>query len=199
MSPFASTTSSSTWRKRSMLTSTIALLVCTLGLVDSACISLAGSKACPAYAGYQVDTSIAAEVKSGGIIMQPFNTLAEFDQAAMNATAFQTSKSCTGYNSSVPIPYQTTILCAYAVQADASLACPNNATTSTTMCISSCRLYEQELTSMVQRLCPTDSSAKDGVSTMKAICSGSDSRFWGGLQGNTSTCIDSTKNEAATC
>ncbi|KAF9403709.1 hypothetical protein BGX21_000041 [Mortierella sp. AD011] len=167
---------------------------------QAACISLVGSKACPLYSSFFVDTSVAKTVSAYNIAMPAFTTLSEFDSAVFNSTGFFTSSECTGYNSSIHIPYQDTVLCTIVTQDDASNKCKGQPTNITSnMCDSSCKLYQQGLTSMISTYCPKVSDALSGLQDLTTICSRKDTNSWAGLQDNTSTCIDALKNEATFC
>ncbi|KAF9112863.1 hypothetical protein BGX27_002664 [Mortierella sp. AM989] len=167
---------------------------------QAACISLAGSAACPSYSSFFVDTSIIKTVSSYSIAMPSFTTLAEFDKAVFNSTGFFTSTDCTGYSSSVRIPYQDTLLCTIAVQDNASKKCKGQPTiTNSNMCASSCTLYGKGLTAMIKEKCPKATNALGALKDLTTICSRADTDSWSGLQDNASDCIDSLKNEATFC
>ncbi|KAG0356143.1 hypothetical protein BC939DRAFT_307146 [Gamsiella multidivaricata] len=187
----------SSWWARTLVT----LAVLATG-TQAACISLGGSTACPSYAGFQVDNTIVKTVAQYGIIMPAFTNVAEFDQAVFNATGFQTASDCTGYNSTVRIPYQNTVLCTIAVLDATSLKCKGGSTntnTTGTLCDSSCTLYQQGLRAMVDSRCPKATDSVQGLADVTTICSRKDPASWGGLQDTSSTCVNSLQNEIATC
>ncbi|KAG0301199.1 hypothetical protein BGZ98_008553 [Dissophora globulifera] len=196
MTPSTTTklTSTHRWLARTLLSAT--LLASTAHAV---CISLTGSTACPSFSTFQVNTDVLKNLPAYGIVMPTFATLAEFDKAVLNATAFQTSTDCTGYTKAVRIPYQTTVLCAIAVQDASSNTCKGQAFTNSNMCISSCTLYEQGLSAMVTARCPKATNALAQLAEVKTVCSGKSPADWPGLQDTTTTCINSLQNEATTC
>ncbi|KAI1320288.1 hypothetical protein EDD11_001503 [Mortierella claussenii] len=183
------------WLARALLTATF-LAATTQG----ACISLAKSVACPYYSNFSVDTSIATTVKSYSIKMQAFTTVEEFDKAVFNATGFQTADDCTGYNASIHIPYQNTLLCTIAVQDDNSAKCKGTPSSgSGAMCASSCTLYQEGLSAMVAARCPKAPKALSQLKEVTTICKRTQPTEWQGLHDISASCVDSLKNEAAFC
>ncbi|KAF9939660.1 hypothetical protein BGZ65_009936 [Modicella reniformis] len=136
-----------------------------------------------------------------GIVMQPFNNTDEFDKSVFNATGFQTTPECTGYTHTIRIPYQNTLLCTIAIQDQLSGVCKGQPTNvSSNLCDSSCTLYQQGLTSMIEKTCPTVASMKTRLVELNAICSRKKPNEWMGLHdNNTAKCINSLKNEQGTC
>ncbi|KAF9347346.1 hypothetical protein BGX34_003225 [Mortierella sp. NVP85] len=168
---------------------------------QAACVSLANSKACPSFSKFYVDSGILSALAEFGIKMAPFSNVAEFDKAAFNATGFFTSSDCTGYSGKIRIPYQNTLLCTIAVQEELTWSnCGDKqpATTSN-MCDTSCKLYQDGLAAMIQKTCPKASDALKGLADLTKICSRKDPKSWMGLHDNSKSCIDSQKNEIGTC
>ncbi|KAF9897879.1 hypothetical protein BX616_004837 [Lobosporangium transversale] len=182
------------WLARTLLSFTILAAG-----AQAACVSLAASKACPSYSSYAVDTSIVKHVAAHYIRMQPFANVEEFDRAVFNATGFQTSSDCTEYNNTVRIPYQNTLLCTIAVQHANSMKCKSKRSGSSSMCVSSCSLYEQGLSTMIKSRCPKATNALKQLAEVSVICSRKNPDEWQGLNSNTPGCVDSLKNEASTC
>ncbi|KAF9357379.1 hypothetical protein BGX26_003814 [Mortierella sp. AD094] len=183
------------WLTKALLSATILATS-----AQAACISLVNSKACPSYSSFFVDTSVTKTVSSFSVSMPTFNNLDEFDSAVFNSTGFFTSTDCTGYNSSVRIPYQDTLLCTIVTQDDASNKCKGQPTNITNnMCDSSCTLYQQGLTDMINTHCRNATGALSGLKDLTTICSRKDPNSWSGLQDTSNTCIDALKNEAAFC
>ncbi|KAF9425059.1 hypothetical protein BGZ76_003438 [Entomortierella beljakovae] len=164
------------------------------------CVSLQGSKACPSFSSFFVDTGVVASLKNFDIIMPSFkNSVAQFDDAVFNSTAFSSPGSdCKAYNSSVSIQYQNTLLCVIAIQDSTATTC-NKGKTLVNMCNTSCQSYETAYNTEVKRLCPTSATAKTGAATIKAICSTPNSEDWGGLHSTQPTCVDASVNEAELC
>ncbi|KAG0248508.1 hypothetical protein BG011_010210 [Mortierella polycephala] len=196
-----STTLSSHHRRHRWLPKAVLSLAVLTAATQAACVSLADSKACPSFSSFFIDNGILSRLKDFGILLQPFNNADEFDKAMLNATGFMTSPStCTGYNASVRIPYQNTLICTLAVQEQASKGCEGYpTTTASNMCDSSCTLYQQGLTAMINTQCPDDSNSKKDLSELEAICSRVKPEEWLGLHDNGPTCINSLANEASMC
>ncbi|KAF9984929.1 hypothetical protein BGZ75_003530 [Mortierella antarctica] len=189
---------SSRWVSRSLLLAVALLAAGT----QAACVSLAGSKTCPSYSTLSVDTSIVSKLKDYGIVMAPFKTAQEFDQAAANATGFFTaSDSCKAYTGAQRIPYQNTVLCTIAVLEPASVKCPGAPdTASKELCASSCSLYLGGLTSLMNQSCANDTATQSNLKTLTEVCSTKAPEQWPGLQSVTNaTCVNALQNEAATC
>ncbi|KAF9185166.1 hypothetical protein BGZ51_006601 [Haplosporangium sp. Z 767] len=198
--PPSTTLSSHHQRHRWLSRTVLSLAILTAG-TQAACISLAGSKACPSFSSFFVDNGILSRLQDFGIQLQPFNSADEFDKALFNATGFMSSPStCTGYNASVRIPYQNTLICTLAVHEEASKGCEGYpAATPNNMCDTSCTLYQQGLTAMINTHCPNDTNSKEDLSELETICSRAIPEEWLGLHDNTPTCINSLANEALTC
>ncbi|KAF9897412.1 hypothetical protein BX616_005649, partial [Lobosporangium transversale] len=164
---------------------------------QAACVSLTGSKACPEYASFSVDTNVPRNIAvyDEGVNMTAFTDVASFDAAILSATGFMTTSSCTGYSATEKIRYQTSLLCTLAVLDRESQECKSNPPT---LCASSCTLYANSLTEMVNRVCPTVQDAKEKAAAMTALCVGGP-ETWGGLHDTDGTCVNATTNEAATC
>ncbi|KAF9908453.1 hypothetical protein EC991_009806 [Linnemannia zychae] len=166
---------------------------------QAACVSLANTVACPSFATLSVDNVTMVEnFKNYGIILQPFATQAEFDKVINNATAFQPYGSCsTGYNTTVRVPYQNSILCTIAVHDE---NCNKDAQINIDLCIKSCTTYEQGFAALAPQLCPGNPDwATNNNNAIKKICSGTDKENWPGLQSTESSCINAEVNEAAFC
>ncbi|KAG0211658.1 hypothetical protein B0O80DRAFT_14204 [Mortierella sp. GBAus27b] len=191
------TPSSPSWVKAIFLFA--ALFVATS---QAACISLAKSKACPSYSKFYVDNSIQAALSQYGIIIASFNSVDDFDNAVFNATGFLTSTDCSGYNKTVHIPYQDTLLCTIAVQEDASrnnCAAQQPTTVSSNMCADSCKLYQDGLSAMIQKYCPKSTTALANLADLTTICSRKEPKSWMGLHDTSKTCVRAQDNEIATC
>ncbi|KAF9204764.1 hypothetical protein BGZ49_004895 [Haplosporangium sp. Z 27] len=167
---------------------------------QAACISLANSKACPKYSSFFVDTSVSKTVLDYNINMPSFTTVQEFDNAVYNATGFYTVSDCTGYNKTVRIPYQNTVLCTIATLDSASSSCKGQPTNvNADLCASSCTLYQQGLSAMINSHCPKVADAVSSLSIVTTICSRKDTNSWPGLQDTSSSCVNALDNEAAFC
>ncbi|CAO3575144.1 unnamed protein product [Mortierella alpina] len=187
----------SRWLARSLLAG--ALLAAG---AQAACVNLTGSTTCPSYSALSVDTSIISKLKDYGIIMQPFTTVQGFDQAAANATGFQSaSDTCTAYTGAQRIPYQNTVLCTIAVMDEASLKCPGApATAPRHLCASSCSLYLNGYTALMNQTCANDTNTRTNMNALTDICLRGKRNAWPGLQDtNNATCVNALQNEAATC
>ncbi|KAF9132121.1 hypothetical protein BGW39_000768 [Mortierella sp. 14UC] len=182
------------WLARTLLSTTLLAAG-----TQAACVSLAGSVACPSFATLSVDNITMIEnFKSYGIILQPFATQVEFDKVINNATAFQPFGSCsTGYNTAIRIPYQNTVLCTIAVHDE---TCNKDPQINIDMCISSCKTFEQGFATLAPQLCPGNPEwATNNNNAINKICSGSDTSNWPGLQSTENNCIHAEENEAAFC
>ncbi|KAF9933185.1 hypothetical protein FBU30_006351 [Linnemannia zychae] len=171
---------------------------------QAACISLANSVACPSFKQYSIDnTTLITRLGDYGIHLQPFATQAEFDTVINNATAFSPkSSTCDTYNTSVRVPYQNTVLCTIAIHDPSSDSCNQNIQNpiNIDMCISSCKKYQQDYTSLAPQLCPNNAAwATGNIAELADICSGSNSGNWPGLQSTSTDCINAEVNEAAFC
>ncbi|KAG0213927.1 hypothetical protein BGX28_003105 [Mortierella sp. GBA30] len=185
----------SRWLARTLFSATLLAVG-----AQALCVSLAGSTACPSFSTLMVDNSFVKRAVDFGIQMQTFTTTLEFDQSAANATAFRTSTSCTGYNSTIRIPYQDTVLCTIAVQDPDSMKCKGYATNATNvMCVSSCGLYLGGLTSLVNQHCPNDANAKSSLKEVTDVCTEKTPNNWPDLQDKSTNCINALNNEALTC
>ncbi|GJJ76698.1 hypothetical protein EMPS_09057 [Entomortierella parvispora] len=189
---------SSSWLAR-----TLVPLAVVMATVQGVCVPLTSSKVCPGFSKQQVDTSVAATITSwgAGINFPAFTDVSSFDSAVMNATAFMASSTCKGYSSSDRVPYQNTVLCTMAVQDPASANCSKIAANSIpNMCSSSCVLYAQGFSAMVNSICPTDTTSLNNVKTLNLICTtGTTPPSYTGLNDNAAGCYNATTNEAATC
>ncbi|KAG0001440.1 hypothetical protein BGZ65_003479 [Modicella reniformis] len=168
--------------------------------VQSVCIPLTTSAACPSFSQFQVDTNAVANVNvmagSIGISLNSFMDVKSMDLAIFNSTAFMSSPStCTGYNPAQRIRYQDSILCTVLVQDKTSVACAKD---TPNLCISSCTLFANNLKAMITKTCPSDGESLKRLNELNATCNG-ESKSWSGLQGSDSSCINATTNEAASC
>ena len=184
------------WLARTLVVATVLATT-----AQAACVSLANSTACPKFQASYVDNGILSDLAQYGIVMQSFTTVQQFDAAVFNATGFETSAySCPGYNNTIHIPYQSTVLCAIATNEDLSLACKgNNVNNPPTMCTSSCLLYESGLSAMINSICPTDTTSKANLADLNTVCTANDPNNWANLHDNSTSCVDALVNEAATC
>ncbi|KAF9574381.1 hypothetical protein EC968_006716 [Mortierella alpina] len=130
--------------------------------------------------------------------MQPFNTVQEFDQAAANATGFQTMPdTCKAYTGAQRIPYQNTVLCT--IVASERECSDTPATVNKDLCQSSCQLYLGGYEALMNRTCANDPKRQENIDLLRKVCS-KKTTDWGGLQSaNNATCINALQNEAATC
>ncbi|KAF9196954.1 hypothetical protein BGZ50_004541 [Haplosporangium sp. Z 11] len=164
--------------------------------VQSACVSLAGSTACPGFKDFQVDTGLIDRYNTMGIKFNAFKTLAEFDAAVLSATPFQSSPTCNNLTTTGNVRYQNTMMCSLAVLDEGSVRCKGGIPG---MCLTTCASYESSLRAKVGTACPNDAAAKTNLETLTRICSGTDATFWGGLQDTTATCFSGPVNEPTNC
>ncbi|KAG0301930.1 hypothetical protein BGZ98_007934, partial [Dissophora globulifera] len=165
---------------------------------QSVCVSLQGSRACPSFGQFAVDTNVAKNINDLGLGMNmtEFTDVTSFDASIFGSTAFMSSPStCTGYTSAQMLRYQTTVLCTMVAQDADSAKCTPNAPD---MCISSCTLFANSLQTMITSVCPKDQTSLKDLTTLNATCTGTGSD-WTGLQSSANNCVNATTNEAATC
>ncbi|KAG0054414.1 hypothetical protein BGZ83_011314 [Gryganskiella cystojenkinii] len=188
-------TTTSRWLSRTLIAATVLATG-----AQAVCVSMANSTACPLFGTGWVDTAILSGLATNyNLVMSTFANIAEFDAAVNNATGFESSPSCTGYNSTVRIPYQNTVLCAILANEDKSKACKGASSNPPVMCTPSCVLYQKGLSNMVSTHCPMDSTSQGLLKDLNTVCTANDPNNWANLHDTSSTCIDALKNEPSYC